>query len=224
MEVKRMKKIVSFFWIVVLFMFLFSMMCSLAFTANNDIPMTEPKLESAVDLVTALELRKSTREFLNKEVAIADLSTILWAANGINRKNSKRTAPSAYGKYFIEIYVLSDQGVYCYQPEKQLLKFISDKKLKAKVGSQGDIRTASYVLLLTAKLNEFPIFVGKEERLSNANATAGCIGENVYLMANALKLGTRLVGSIDRKEINEGITLAKNEIPLYIMPLGYPKE
>lgn len=42
-------------------------------------------------------------------------------------------------------------------------------------------------------------------------------------MANALKLGTRLVASINAKGIREGIALVKDEIPLYIMPLGYPK-
>jgi hypothetical protein len=42
-------------------------------------------------------------------------------------------------------------------------------------------------------------------------------------MANALKLGTHLVASINVKGIREGIALAKDEIPLYIMPLGYPK-
>jgi nitroreductase len=218
-----MKKIMVL-WMILLVGLSTLVIGNTAFGTNHDISLTQPKLAPQVDLLTAFKLRQSTREFMNKEVSIADLSTILWAANGINRADGKRTAPSAYGKYFITVYVLSDQGVYTYQPEKNLLKFISDKKLKAKVGTQGDIGTASYVLLLTAKMNEFPFFVGKEERIATANATAGCIGENVYLMAGALKVGTRLVASINEKGIRTGITMAKDEIPLYIMPLGYPKE
>ncbi len=77
---------------------------------------------------------------------------------------------------------------------------------------------------MTAKLNKFPFYVGKEERVNLAHATAGCIGENIYLAANALGLGTRLVGTINAKVINEGLSLANDEIPLYIMPLGYPKK
>jgi nitroreductase len=215
-----MKKAIAFLMIALFLM----MTATVTLGEDKDIPLTEPKLDPAVDLLTAFKLRQSTRSFTDKKVSIADLSTVLWAADGINRADGKRTAPAAMGKYVVTIYVLSDQGVFCYQPKKQLLKFISAKKLKTKVGNQADIGTACYVLLLTARLNGYPVFIGQKERLAFAHATAGCIGENVYLMANALKLGTRLVASIKTQEVKTGLALEKDETPLYIMPLGYPKE
>jgi Nitroreductase len=215
-----LKKMLCFLTVLLLI----SVSATVVFGESRDISLTEPKLDPAVDLLTAFKLRQSARAFTQKEVSIRDLSTVLWAANGINRANGKRTAPAAMGIYLINIYVLSDQGVFCYQPEKQLLKFISANKLKTKVGKQADVGTASYVLLLTAKLNEYPAFIGKEERIVFANATAGCMAENVYLMANALKLGTRMVASINTQAVHAGIPLVKDETPLYIMPLGYPKE
>jgi len=44
----------------------------------------------------AFSLRASATEFNDKKLTLQDLSDLLFAANGINRKDvSKRTAPSA---------------------------------------------------------------------------------------------------------------------------------
>lgn len=188
-------------------------------TLNLDNPLSTVN----VDLVEALKLRKSTKEFANYRISPQELSTILWAANGINRKDGKRTAPSAYGKYFVEIYVASDQGVYRYEPLKHQLNMVSSDNIKAKVASQKFVGAASHVLLFIANLNEFPFFVKNSERIAGANATAGCIGENVYLMTGALKLGACLISSIDQKFIQENLKLNENQIPLFIMPIGLPK-
>jgi hypothetical protein len=52
----------------------------------------------------ALSERHSTREFASKALSLADLSDLLWAANGINRKDSgKRTAPSAMNKQDVDV-------------------------------------------------------------------------------------------------------------------------
>jgi Nitroreductase family len=57
-----------------------------------------------VDLVRALEQRRTTREYAAEKLSLEDLSAILWAANGANRPDGKRTAPSAYGKQNFFIY------------------------------------------------------------------------------------------------------------------------
>ena len=69
---------------------------------GKDIVLERPKSNINVDLITAYKLRKSTKSFLTKEINLEDLSTILWAANGINRPNGKRTAPSSYGRHYIK--------------------------------------------------------------------------------------------------------------------------
>jgi SagB-type dehydrogenase family enzyme len=216
-----MKK-ATLFILASLFILSFPTMGTQVSGAGNDISLPEPQVDNKVNLTSALKARKSTRSFQAKEISLKDLSTILWAANGVNRENGKRTAPSAFGKYFINIYVASDQGVYSYIPEKHLLKFVNDKNIKAKLGGVG--KTASHVLVFTAQLNELPFFVGKEERVKVAYGTGGCIGENVYLMTSDLNLGTCLMSSINEKAVHQAIPLGKDETPLYIMPLGYPNQ
>lgn len=187
------------------------------------IDLEEPLSTINVNLIEALKLRKSTKDFTKDPIPPKELSTILWAANGINRKDGKRTAPSAYGKYFIDIYVAADQGVYQYEPVKHQLKLVTGKNIKSKVAGQKFVADASHVLLITANIKEFPFFVNNEDRIACANATAGCIGENVYLITNALNLGACFMSSIDKKFIQESLNLKENQLPLFIMPIGYPK-
>ena len=187
------------------------------------INLDEPLSTVNIDLMEALILRKSTREFSNYRITPKELATILWAANGINRKDGRRTAPSAYGKYFVEIYVASDQGVYLYEPVKHRLRVVSGENIKSKVAGQKLVSAASHILIITANLNEFPFFVKNNERIACAQATAACIGENVYLTTGALKLGTCLMSSIDKKFIQENLKLKENQLPLFIMPIGLPK-
>lgn len=193
--------------------------------ASTDIiELEEPLSIVNMDLMEALRLRQSTKDFVeNQVIPNKELSTILWAANGINRKDGKRTAPSAYGKYYIDIYVADGQGLYRYEPEKHQLKFVSNQNMKSKLASQKFVAGASHVLILTANIKEFPFFVKNEDRIACANATAGCIAENVYLTSKALKLGARLMSSIDKSFIQESLKLNENEIPLFIIPIGFPK-
>jgi len=188
--------------------------------AGVDIKLEAPAKTLHVDLMDALKLRQSTRGFAAKEMSWQDLATILWAANGINRQNGKRTAPSAYGKYFIDIYVAANQGLYRYDPTGNLLKWVSNNNIKSQSGTQADIGAASFVLIMVA---DFHALMKPEERVAVANGTAGTIAENVYLTAAALNLGTRLVASVNVKAIRENLNLNQEQVPLYIMPLGYPK-
>jgi len=189
--------------------------------------LEKPESKIDVDLMKAFGLRKSTKEFSEKEVSIKELSTILWSANGINREDGKRTAPALFGMEVIRIYVLSNSGIYLYDATQNTLLSRSTKDAKKDVGSKRGgaegTETASLVLLLTGDPSMIPDFLSRDMRLNAAYATAGTIGQNVYLIANALGLRTRLVGALNVEGIRGCLKLSEDEIPLYIMPLGYGK-
>ena len=69
----------------------------------------------------ALSDRHSDREYADKELSLQDLSDLLWAANGINRPDGKRTAPSALNKQDIDIYVIMKEGAYLYDTKTNSL-------------------------------------------------------------------------------------------------------
>ena len=197
------------------------------FPRGSDIVLEKPATTIDVDLMKAFGLRKSTKEFSEKEVSIKELSTILWSANGVNREDGKRTAPALFGMEVIRIYVLSNSGIYLYDATQNTVLSRSTKDAKKDVGSKrggaGGTETASLVLLLTGDPSMIPDFMSMDMRLNAVYATAGTIGQNVYLIANALGLRTRLVGALSAERIRGCLKLSKDEIPLYIMPLGYGK-
>ena len=188
----------------------------------KDIPLPKRPASVQSDLVSALEKRKSVRDYRSEKLSTQDLSAILWAANGVNRDYGRRTAPSAFGNEYIDVYVVSDEGAWHYDASAHHLKAAAPAGLKARLTSQRFVGRASHVLVLVADSGKFPgFFASSEERLRWAHATAGAIAQNVYLMAAARGIGTCLVAGIDEVAIRKGLSLSNAAIPLYAMPLGY---
>jgi SagB-type dehydrogenase family enzyme len=192
---------------------------------QKDLPLPVRPASVGMDLVTALEQRKSTREYSTARISSEDLSAILWAANGVNRPGGKRTAPSAYGNQYIEVYVVADAGSYLYDSSDHRLKWVSDGDLRGKMGRQGYVSKASHILVLVADLGRVPgPLRNREEKLYWANSTAGTIAQNIYLMAASRGIGTCIVAGLNEENIRQAFKLPGNLVPLYIMPLGYQQK
>jgi SagB-type dehydrogenase family enzyme len=190
---------------------------------SEDTGLEPPNPKIGVDLMEAFRVRKSTKVFDSREVDRGQLSTILWSANGINRESGRRTAPSAYGKYYMELYIASEKGIHHYKVPEHKLEAVSGENVKNLIARQGYVAQASHIFVMTADLTKFDSRVEQNERIPVAFATAGCIGQNIYLAANALNLGTSFVLNINKELIQEKLKLKPEEIPICVMPLGYPK-
>jgi SagB-type dehydrogenase family enzyme len=200
--------------------------CSLFFVAfpaiaGTDIALEKPKESVGVDIMKALQMRKSTKSYMAKEISFGDLSNILWAANGVNREDGKRTAPSSYGQYYIDLYVLSNEGVHLYDPVKHNLRLISNENIKTQIAMQEYVQESPHIILMVSDSTRFHPLT--KNRMAAAYATAGCIAQNIYLTAGAMNLGTCLVISLEADVIRDKLGLNENETPIFIMPLGYPK-
>ncbi len=192
---------------------------------TKDIQLSRAPKKIGMDLLLALQQRKSTDVYTEQKIPLETLSVLLWSANGINREDGKHTAPSAFNSQFIKIYAALESGVYLYNPKDNKLNFLSAEDIRDNVGTQDFVKTAPCVLIITADLNKLPAYAGsKESRLMAAHANAGCIGQNIYLAAAALGLGTRYVMFVNDLGLKNGIKLSKEEYPLCIMPVGYPKK
>ncbi len=191
---------------------------------RKDTPLPRRPSTIGVDLFGALEKRKTTREYANARLTLQDLSAVLWAANGVNRPHEYRTAPSAFGNSYIELYVAADEGVYLYDAPKHRLKLVTAKNAKANLSGQRHVAAASHVVILVADTEKLPAMVSEEKRLNWAHATAGAVAQNVYLACAARRIGTCLVAGIREQEIRDTLGLPAKVIPLYVMPLGYEKK
>ncbi len=197
------------------------LLAALPAIAGADIALEKPRASLGVDIMEALQMRKSTKSYSSKEIPIGDLSNILWAANGVNRQDGKRTAPSSYGRHYTDLYVASDQGVYFYDPVKHSLALVTNENLKSQIAMQKYVEEASHIIIMVSDSTR--IHPLSKNKVAAAYATAGCIAQNIYLTAGAMNLGTCLVLSLKADVIKDKLALKEHETPIFIMPLGYPK-
>ncbi len=187
------------------------------------IKLPPPKLDGPVSVEKALSQRRSIRTYKEEPLSLAQLSQILWAAQGItDPKSGKRTAPSAMATYVLELYVVSGdvsglpQGMYKYQAEGHQLAEIARGDMKAKLfeaAGQAPIKAAPAALVIA----------GDSERSRNPNwfyLEAGHAAQNVYLQAVPLNLGTVVMAGFKPEEVKKALNIHKAEEIVYIMPLG----
>ena len=194
------------------------MMLAIAFLAPlsaQDIKLNTPNKVSGKLLMQALSERKSSRDFIDKDLPIDVLSNLLWAANGFNREN-KRTAPTANDKQEIELYVTLKSGVYLYDAKNSILKFIKTGDHRKSAGSQ------DFVALASANI----IFVADMEKASSreyAYTDCGFVAQNIYLFAASEGLGAVARGWYDKDVLAKLLDLPLHKEVLLTQSVGYVK-
>lgn len=195
-------------------------LCLPALLASAQKQLPEPKLNNSYPLSKALQERKSTREFTEQKLDDQTLSNLLWAANGINRKDGRRTAPSARNCQEIDIYVFDDENVYLYSPEQNALKQVLE----------GDRREEAVIQPFAKKAPIILVFVANYEKMGDMDDDArefygatdcGYVSQNVYLYCAAEGLNTVVLGMINRDGIKDMLNI--NGKAILGQPVGYGK-
>ncbi|MBM4403746.1 MAG: SagB/ThcOx family dehydrogenase [Candidatus Cloacimonetes bacterium] len=194
------------------------------------IPLPEPMITGSVSVEQAIHQRRSTRSFKDESLSIAQISQILYSAQGIShQERGLRTAPSAGAIYPLELYAIIgkaddiDPGLYRYQPTTHSLALIQTGDLRqsiiSKVSRQAFVASAPISLILTVAYERISERYS-ERGMMYAHMEVGHVGQNVHLQAEALGLGTVMVGAFNESELAKQMALPDGEIPLYIMPVG----
>ena len=187
----------------------------------QDIKLPAPNTKGGMPLYEALMLRQTNREFSDKQLTDQQLSDLLWCANGENRRDGKRTAPSARNAQEIDIYVFNEKGVFLFVPEKNVLKMILPEDHRAEMSGRGGkmITSAPVTLLFFANYDKMNGFDEAGREFYGAT-DAGFVSQNVYLYCAANNLNTVVMGAIDRPRIMEFLKM--NGKPVLAQPVGYP--
>ena len=187
-----------------------------------------PRLDGTTSVEAALAARRSTRSFTNKPVTLAELSQLLWAAQGITHPRGLRTAPSAGALYPLELFVVAGNvatlpaGTYRYEPEGHHLVRIAegdqrDALANAALG-QSPIRKAPVVIAIVADERKTTIKYG-ERGVRYVHLEAGHAAQNLCLQAEALGLGAVMIGAFSDKDVTK-LLRSSGQQPLYLIPLG----
>lgn len=190
--------------------------------AAADIKLPPPKKTGGPSLLEVLDKRCSAAQTTFPAGAISeeDLSTILWAASGLNRNGNKWTVPMAKGvEPYCTIYVVSDAGVYRYEWKEHTLVRISTDNVKASIPTQTFAQRAPLSLYFVVDGDEIKDF-SEPLRGEAGPVLAGGMSQNVYLACEALGIGTRMIYSVKRDVASRLMKLDDNDLVLFALPMG----
>ena len=97
------------------------------------IKLSEPNKTRGLPVMEALSVRASVTAWSDKELSPTDLSDLLWAANGINRPDKRRTAPSAMNAQDVDVYVFKNDGVYLYDAAAHALVLVVEGDQRSQI-------------------------------------------------------------------------------------------
>lgn len=187
------------------------------------IQLNNPDKNRGSSVMKALSDRRSDRAYADKALSLQDLSDLLWAANGINRPDGKRTAPSALNKQDIDIYVIMKEGAYLYDAKSNSLQPIAKGDHRGAVaGGQDFVKTAPVCLVLVSDLSRFGKITDHVKLM--AAVDAGCVSQNINIFCSAVGLATVPRASMDMNALKQILKLTENQLPLMNNPVGYFKK
>ncbi len=207
--------------------------------SDNEVLLPLPAKTTTLSIEEAILYRRSIREYTGEPITIKQLSMILWSAQGItNTKWRFRAAPSAGATYPIEVYVVVGKntvlidnntylkpGIYKYNVYRHSLVLVKEgdyrRELMEAALNQKWVGDAAVDIVLCAVYERTTSHYG-ERGIRYVHIEVGHIGQNIYLMATSLGLGTVAVGAFHDDRVASIIGAEQNEHPVYIMPVGVP--
>lgn len=177
-------------------------------------------------------MRRSIRDFQDIPLSLEQISQLLWAGQGIT-EGFKRAAPSAGATYPLTLYVaVGDKGVtglssgvYEYIPRTHSLVVVKEGDFRQRIAAaclnQLFIQEAPVTIVIAAEYEKTTSRYGERGK-RYVHMEAGHVGENIYLQAVALELGTVVVGAFQDIDLKQVLDLPEELVPLYVMPVGHP--
>jgi SagB-type dehydrogenase family enzyme len=193
------------------------------------IKLDAPDKTRGLPVMEALSVKASVRDWSGKDLSLQDLSDLLWAADGINRPDGKRTASSAMNAQDVDIYAFMKDGVYLYDAKAHALVPVLAGDHRAEIlparpagGPGGAATLAPIQLILVSDISRF----ARGEmatKLEWAAIDTGIVSQNISIFCAGTGLATRPRASMDRAKIKELLKLSDTQLPLLNHPVGYKK-
>ena len=195
------------------------------FAAQSEIILPAPNLSDNLSVMQALNQRKSSRNFVDKNLTAEQLSKILWAANGVNRPDGKRVIPAALKTYSVEVYAVTSEGIYLYDAPNHKLILIADGDFRALTTTGQSFVEKAAVNLIFVETPEVWSTARKipprENQIAFANILVGAMVQSVALVAQTEGLGNCVRGSINRDEFKRAAKLSDDKTILLAQSVGF---
>ncbi|MFH0759943.1 MAG: SagB/ThcOx family dehydrogenase [Bacteroidota bacterium] len=188
------------------------------------IQLNAPDKTKGMNIMKALELRSSVRDFSETRLTLQELSDLVWAANGINRpEKSGRTAPSSMNAQDVDVYAIMAEGAFVYDFKQHALNPVAagdHRKLVA--DRQPEMAVAPVMLVLVSDLSRLK---DKDEniRMTKACMDVGTVSQNISLFCSGTGLVTVPRASMNQEELRKVLQLKETQKMIMNHPVGYQK-
>jgi len=235
---KQNKKMVVIMLVFLLAVIIFASLTKRVGKEVEGIEKTEkislPKefIKGNLTVFDSIKTRRSIREYSEKPITLKELSTLLFATQGITSTNGweKRAAPSAGALYPMETYIVVnnvdglDKGLYHYIPDEHALEIIKlgdfGKDIRSIGLGQAPLEEAAVDFIWTAVFERTTKKYG-ERGIRYIHIEAGHISENLYLQANSMGIGVVAIGAFNDDAINKFLGVdGEKESVIYINAVG----
>lgn len=196
---------------------------ALAAAAPKPVPLPKPRTEGGQPLLTVLAKRASSRAFRPDPLPPQLLSDLLWAADGVNRPDGRRTAPTARNWQELDVYVVKADGAFRYDAPAHALVPVASGDLRGLAGTQDFVATAPLHLVYVSDAARMEGATPESVALYGAT-DAGFVAQNVYLFAASERLAAVVRGSIDRPALAKALGLRPEQRILLAQTVGFPAE
>ncbi len=190
---------------------------------------------SRIDLVTAIERRRSRRRYRRAPLTLDELAFLLWATQGIQRRldagTALRTVPSAGCRHALETYLAVmnvrdvEPGIYRYLPvEHELLFEHAQEALETNLvyatHGQGFVGTAAVLFAWTT----IPYRMEWRYDLAAHRVIlldAGHVCQNLYLACEAIGAGCCAIAAYHQEAMDSLLDVdGEDEFTCYLASVG----
>lgn len=199
------------------------------------IKLDKPSVEEGQHLWEVIRKRRSIRSFKDKPLSKGHLTQLLWATQGITRKEMGfefRACPSAGALYPVETYIIIhdveniEPGIYHYNVKNHELEQLKKGDFRTQTAQaaldQDMAYTASVVFIWTAVFQRSK-WKYEQRAYRYVYLDAGHIAQSLALAAVSLDLGTCQIAALYDDEVNSLLEIdGKEESVLYTSVVGHP--
>jgi SagB-type dehydrogenase family enzyme len=201
-------------------------------SAAEAIKLPPPGVKGGMPLTEALEARRSVRHFATRPLDLAQLSQLLWEADGASDPRGYRTSPSAGATYPLDLYLVVGErgvsnlaaGIYHYDVAAQTLVPLARGDFQAAVAraclNQAWMTEAPVMVVITGEYRRCTVRYG-QRGVRYTHMEAGNVSQNLFLAAESLGLGAGIVGAFEDQALARALKLPPAHEPLLVMPVGY---
>ena len=200
---------------------------------SRSISLPSPSLESGPNLWQVLKKRRSIRNYSPTPLNLSDLSTLLWATQGITENALSawyRTSPSAGALHPIDTYLVVNRvkglepGIYFLEVGEFSLvaRKIGDfSSPMARAALEQEVAGDAAVVFDWVAVIERSRQKYRQRAYRYIYLDCGHIAQNLYLAATAMDLGCCGIGAFFDDEVNELVGVdGQEETAIYLAAVG----